>query len=87
MDVSGAVTLIAALAAATVAIINAVKAKEVPGTIKKVHEELRTFNKLTVGQLAAKDETRRIEGVSPEDRTDQEMQHLIDDRNPPNDHK
>ncbi len=43
--------------------------------IKATHEEVRTFNDLTVGQKSDADETRRIGLIAKEDRTEAENLH------------
>lgn len=46
------------------------------GQLTEIHNELRTLNGLTVGQMADADERRRIEAVVPDDRTDAEDEHM-----------
>ena len=43
---------------------------------KQIHQEVRTMNELTLGQLGEAVETRRIEEIRPADRTAQEDRHL-----------
>lgn len=70
------VTLIASLTAAIVAIINALKTSKVGAVAQAIHTEVKTINGLAIGQLADATETRRIEAISPEDRTLAEQHHV-----------
>jgi hypothetical protein len=63
-------TLFASITTTAVAIITALRV----GTVER---EVKTMNELTIGQLAERGETRRIEGSVPEgDRTAQEARHV-----------
>lgn len=46
--------------------------------IEQVHGEVKTLNAKTIGTLAGEQETRRIVGKAPEDRTFSDQQHLHD---------
>jgi len=47
--------------------------------VSKVHQEVKTFNELTIGQLGEADETRRIGDIPLEDRTPREDRHMAGD--------
>jgi len=64
-------TLIGALTTAIVTVITALRV----GGVKR---DLATYNESKVGELAAADETRRIDAIAPTDRTAKEARHLLD---------
>lgn len=69
MVVADILTLIAATSAAIVSIITA-------WNTTRVRHEVRTMNEQTIGQLAANQETRRIEVIPKGDRTAREDRHM-----------
>lgn len=69
MPVGDILTLIAATSAAIVSIITA-------WNTTRVRHEVRTMNEQTIGQLAANQETRRIEVIPQADRTAREDRHM-----------
>ena len=71
------VTLIGAVAAAVVSIIGAWRVNNVKNEVAGVKQELKTSNELTLGQLGANTETRRIEEIPFQDRTAQEDRHIV----------
>jgi hypothetical protein len=44
--------------------------------IKQVHEEVKTANALKLGELADATETRRVQNIPHEDRTQAEQEHI-----------
>jgi exosome complex RNA-binding protein Rrp42 (RNase PH superfamily) len=76
MDVSGWVTLIGAVTAAVVAIISALQNRKLSTEVKQVKDGVATGNELSVGQLEAAKETRRITEILVADRTPQESRHM-----------
>lgn len=44
--------------------------------IGRVHDEVKTLNESTIGQLAAAGETARVEDIPHDKRTAQEQRHL-----------
>lgn len=62
--------------------------KQLMAQIELLHGEVKTFNALTMGNLADNQETRRILEVPKEQRTDTEFEHLASasDRQPKEDH-
>lgn len=62
-------TAMASVIAATASLMAVVKGRE-------IHNEVKTMNELTLGQLGERRETRRIDAVDPDDRTAQERRHL-----------
>lgn len=79
MDQETLRTLILGIPAIIAAITAAITARRVTGVkhdVAAVKEEVVTGNALTLGKLAADDETRRIELVEPGERTAQEQDHL-----------
>ena len=76
-------TLISAVTAAVVAIIGARRTgavkSDVAGVktdVAGVKTDIATYNGAPIGELAAADETRRIEGIAPADRTRAEALHI-----------
>jgi hypothetical protein len=67
--------LITALAGAVVSIVTLLR-------VNRVHDEVKTLNESTIGQLAAAVETRRTGAIPHDDRTAQEQRHL-DEAPPP----
>lgn len=74
-DATGAALLIASLATFLTAATGTYVAV-------RVRRDVRTYNETTAGALAAANETRRIEGIPHDDRTEKEQRHL-DDAPPP----
>jgi hypothetical protein len=62
-------TLIGVLATSIVSIITALKGRQ-------IHNEVKTMNERTLGQLGADNETRRIEDIDPQTRTAREQRHM-----------
>lgn len=54
------------------------KVDDVGTAVGEVHEEVKTANSQSIAQLADAVETRRIEKLSPKDRTNLEKSHLED---------
>lgn len=50
--------------------------KEIKGQISELRTQVVTLNGLTIGQLGADAETRRIEGIPHAERTRMEQEHL-----------
>lgn len=55
-----------------------VNADDLHARLEAIHEELRTLNGQTIGQMADADEGRRIEAIPEVDRTESEAKHLGD---------
>lgn len=62
-------TLVAAIAAAVASVIAVSRTGQ-------IHNEVKTMNELTIGQLGERSETRRITAIEGQDRTAQERRHL-----------
>ena len=72
LDYVGLATLVTAIGTTAVAVVAAIRAG-------RADKGIRTMNELTVGELAAADETRRIQGISPGRRTPREVRHVTGD--------
>jgi len=77
MSTGEIITLIGAVSAAIVSIIGALRVGGVKKEVTGVKQELKTSNELTLGQLGANTETRRIEEIPFQDRTAQEDRHIV----------
>ncbi len=69
MTDSVAIALIGAVATVIVGLWNGRR-------INDVHKEVKTSNALKLGELADDAETRRVEQITPEHRTDAEQVHI-----------
>lgn len=69
IDYEGLALLIGALSAAITGIITVIRTG-------RIHQEVKTMNELTIGQLGEANETRRIEQIPPGDRTAREDRHM-----------
>lgn len=58
------------------AVVNLRATRAGTAATKAVHAEVVTLNDKTAGQLLADTETRRVEGISHDDRTALEQKHL-----------
>lgn len=65
-------TLVAALTAAIISIRNGQKSD-------RIHNEVKTMNELTIGQLGEATESRRIAKIPKADRTARETRHIEGD--------
>jgi hypothetical protein len=85
-DAVGIGILIAAISGGIVSIIGAIfagiamlRGGRVDKKVDQVDKKVDTFNELSLGQLSGRAETRRIDEIKPEDRTDQEDRHMAMD--------
>lgn len=67
----GVGAVLTGIAAVVTAVMNGRK-------IGAVHDEVRTLNESTLGELGANIETRRVEDIPHDKRTKQEQRHLDD---------
>ena len=87
-DTVGISILITAVTTAIVTIIAAIfsglamlRTGRVVTKVEAVHEEVKTHNELTLGQIGERTETRRISEINPIERTEQEQRHMVDMEN------
>jgi len=76
MSVGDIAQLILATTTGIAAIIAAVASALAKRAASLAHREVVTLNRLTIGQLAARAETRRILSEPPDGRTPEEIEHL-----------
>jgi hypothetical protein len=75
-DYAGIALLVSAVGIAIASVVGAVAALLAAHRAGRVVQEVRTLNELSLGQLGAATETRRIDEIDPSDRTAQETRHM-----------
>lgn len=73
--------LLAGAVAAVPGVLNFWGSRHAQSKLDAIHDEVKTLNDKPIGQLAAEDETRRIEGIPHDARTVTEQRHV--DESPP----
>lgn len=78
MDATSAAALISAIAGLLTAVALLVSVLHNGRGIGQANDQLRTANDLTLGRASDQAETRRVDEMPEEHRTEEERQHLAD---------